>query len=111
MNWNTLSNEDQLAEIKTASFQTPQVIFKHSTRCSISSTALNRLERANLPQGIVFYYLDIIQHRSLSNKVAELFQVQHESPQILLIKDGTCMYHESHMSISMDEIVENAFTH
>lgn len=110
MNWKILSTEDQLAQIKQASFKTPQVIFKHSTRCSISSTALNRLERAAMPEGVDFYFLDLIQYRSLSAKVADYFQVQHESPQILLIKNGSCVYDESHMSISMDEIVENAFT-
>ncbi|WP_298302264.1 bacillithiol system redox-active protein YtxJ [Hydrotalea sp.] len=111
MNWETLSNEDQLEQIKQASFQTPQVIFKHSTRCSISSTALNRLERADMPEGIDFYYLDLIQYRPLSAKVAAIFQLQHESPQVLLIKDGICIYDESHMAIAMDEIVEHAFTH
>jgi bacillithiol system protein YtxJ len=111
MNWISLTSEEQLAQIQEASFHKSQVIFKHSTRCSISSTALHRLERAEAPEDIDFYYLDLIQYRSLSAKVAEVFQVKHESPQILLIKNGECVYNESHFAIAMEEIVENAFSH
>jgi bacillithiol system protein YtxJ len=111
MNWISLTSEEQLAQIQEASFLKPQVIFKHSTRCSISSTALHRLERAEAPADIDFYYLDLIQYRSLSAKVAEVFKVKHESPQILLIKNGQCVYNESHFAIAMEEIVENALSH
>lgn len=86
----------------------PQVIFKHSTRCSISSVAFQRLQKAQQPDGIDFHYLDLLAHRPLSNKVAEVFKVHHESPQVLVIKDGKCIYDESHLGISMMDIVENA---
>lgn len=86
----------------------PVVIFKHSTRCSISSMAKNRMERDNEPEGIAFYYLDLIRYRGLSNKIAEVFGVYHESPQVLVIRDGKCVYDESHGSISMDEIAAQA---
>jgi bacillithiol system protein YtxJ len=104
MNWISLTDANQLQEIKEKSKEKPQVIFKHSTRCSISSMAKGRLERASAPQEADFYYLDLIGYRSISNKVAEEFNVYHESPQILVIKDGKCVYDESHASISMDEI-------
>lgn len=70
--------------------------------------AKNRLDRADQPEGIDFYYLDLIANRNLSAKVAEVFNVEHESPQILLIKGGECVYDESHMGISIDEITEQA---
>jgi len=108
MNWIELTSEDQLAGIKNDSLHKPQVIFKHSTRCSISTMAKSRLERADTPEGIVFHYLDLIQYRSVSNKIEEQFMVHHESPQVLLIKDGECIYDESHSGISMDEIKEQA---
>jgi len=108
MNWNTLSSVEQLAAIKSASFQQPQVIFKHSTRCSISSMIRSRLERSVLPENIHFHYLDLLAYRPLSNQVAEEFAVYHESPQILLIKNGECVYDESHQGINMDEIAEQA---
>jgi len=66
--------------------------------------ALNRLERESAPEYTDFYFLDLIRHRALSNEVAERFQVHHESPQILLIKNGECVYDESHQGISMQEI-------
>ncbi len=110
MNWIALTNETQLKEIKERSKVKPQIIFKHSTRCSISSVAKNRLERSHLPQDADFYYLDLIQHRHISGKIAEYFSVYHESPQILLIKNGECIYDESHSGISMDEITEQLTT-
>ena len=108
MNWHQLTQAEQLEKIKEKSFSKPQVIFKHSTRCSISSMALSRLERSEAPGSIDFHYLDLITYRSISNQIAEDFKVYHESPQILLIKNGECVYDESHSGISMDEIVEQA---
>ena len=106
MNWIKLTTLDQLEEIKEKSKATPQIIFKHSTRCSISSMALNRLERAETLPAADFYYLDLIAHRNISNTIADEFAVHHESPQILLIKNGECLYDESHSGISMDELIE-----
>jgi bacillithiol system protein YtxJ len=106
MEWKVIRDENELKEILRRSETLPQVIFKHSTRCSISSVAKNRLERSSAPSGADFYYLDIISYRSISNKVAEVFKVHHESPQVLVIKNGECMYDESHMGIGMWEIEE-----
>lgn len=106
MNWNTLTDEKQLDAIKEESKQHPVVIFKHSTRCAISSMAKNRLERDEQSPGISFYYLDLLSYRPISNKIAEEFQVQHESPQILLIKGGQCVYDESQNGINMSDIIE-----
>ena len=108
INWLVLNSEQQLAEIVMASHSRAQVIFKHSTRCSISGVAKNRLEKQDQPENIDFYYLDLIAFRPVSQAIAEQFQVHHESPQVLLIKNGACIYDESHMSISMDEILEQA---
>jgi bacillithiol system protein YtxJ len=108
MNWIPLTTEIQLQQIIEHSSAKPQVIFKHSNRCSISSMAKNRLERNFQPAGIDFYFLDLLAHRPLSQKIAEVFKVTHESPQILLIKDGGCVFDESHTGISMDEIVEKS---
>lgn len=108
MAWNNLDNIQQLDEINAASANRPQLIYKHSTRCSISSMAKNRLYKNEPPDGIDFYYLDLISNRDISNKIAEMYDVRHESPQVLLIKDGKCVYHESHSGIYMDDIVAEA---
>lgn len=108
MNWIELTGEDQLEAIRRQSETQPVVIFKHSTRCSISTMAKGRLERAMAPEHIAFYYLDLIRYRSVSNKIAEDFGVHHESPQVLLIRNGACIYDESHNGISMEEIAEQA---
>lgn len=108
MNWKPLIDAAGLEEIKQKSSEKAQAIFKHSTRCSISSMAKNRLERGTPAENVDFNFLDLIKHRDLSQKIAQDFSVNHESPQILLIKNGECIYDESHTGISMDEIAEQA---
>jgi len=108
MNWIALTEEAQLDQIKEQSKQQPVVIFKHSTRCSISDMAKGRLERKTAPENVQFYYLDLIRYRNISNDIAKVFGVHHESPQVLLIKNGECVYDESHNGISMEEIAEKA---
>ena len=105
MDWIQLNSPEQLAHIKSASLQLgnlPIAIFKHSTRCSTSSMALGRLERAELKSTtkITFYYLDLLAHRNLSNQIATDFGVMHESPQLLLIKNGECIYKASHSEVT-----------
>lgn len=107
MHWIHLTDDEQLKQIFSKSQSRPQVIFKHSTRCSISSLALQRLQKVSQPSNIDFYFLDLLSYRNLSNRIAQAFDVPHESPQVLVIKDGQCVYEESHMGISMNEIVEH----
>lgn len=107
MNWIELKNETDLNELKQLSAVSPVLIFKHSTRCSISSMALNRLERSWSSEAIgtvQLYYLDLIQNRIISNLITETFNVQHQSPQVILIKNGEAIYHDSHMNIDFDSI-------
>jgi bacillithiol system protein YtxJ len=108
MHWIHLLDEEQLNQIITKSHTKAQVIFKHSTRCSISAVALQRLQKVQQPSDMDFYFLDLLAHRGLSNKVAEYFKVHHESPQVLVIRDGECIFDESHLSISMHDIVDHA---
>lgn len=108
MQWIPLTDEKQLSEIINNSSEKPQVIFKHSTRCSISGVALSRLQKETQPAEMDFYLLDLIAYRDLSNHVAKQFGVQHESPQVLIIKNGQCVYDESHFGISMGEIIDHA---
>jgi bacillithiol system protein YtxJ len=105
MNWHPINSSEQLEHIKSASYITPQVIFKHSTTCSISRMALDRFERAATPEKVDFHYLDLLNYKAISNEIAIFFQVHHESPQIILIKNGECIYDESHYGIMMDELI------
>jgi bacillithiol system protein YtxJ len=105
MNWHPINSIDQLEHIKSASYITPQVIFKHSTTCSISRMALDRFERAATPEKVDFHYLDLLNYRTISTEIAHFFQVHHESPQVILIKNGECIYDESHYGIMMDELI------
>src|SRR5215217_2410922 len=106
MNWIDLKSEGDLKNLVEKSFEKPQVIFKHSIRCGISAMAKSRLERSIAPANADFYFLDLITYRNVSNTVSTTFDVYHESPQILIIKNGECIYDESHGSITMTEIEE-----
>ncbi|MBS1773677.1 MAG: bacillithiol system redox-active protein YtxJ [Bacteroidetes bacterium] len=108
MNWITLTEEAQLQDILEKSTHNPVVIYKHSTRCGTSDLVKMRLERSEQPENIDFYYLDLIRYRDISNRIAEMFDVYHESPQVLLIKNGECIYDESHHGIYMQDIIEQA---
>lgn len=103
MNWTSLDKAEQLDGIKQTHGYS--VIFKHSTRCSISMMAKRKFELDwdRLPGEIPLYFLDLIQHRDISNQIASTFSVNHESPQLLLIKDGECILDQSHGEISVDD--------
>ncbi len=105
MKWTLLESAEQLNNIKSQ--QGYSLIFKHSTRCSISMMAKKRFELdwEDLPEDMPLYFLDLIQHRDLSNQVAQLFNVHHESPQLLLVKNGECILDQSHGEISVEETV------
>jgi bacillithiol system protein YtxJ len=106
INWSLLTSEDQIQDIVEESKQKPVVIFKHSTSCSISATAKGRLERqwADSQIAATPYYLDLLAYRPVSNQVARAFAIGHESPQLLLIRDGKCVYDASHLGIRLDEV-------
>ena len=109
--WLSLEKEQQLDEIVQLSHDVQVdavAIFKHSTRCSISSMAKNRLERSWNPsnKNIPVYYLDLLSFRLLSNEVAVRFNLMHESPQLLLIQKGELKAHASHSAISSSLIEE-----
>jgi len=109
MDWLTLTTENQLEEINQKSFDslvTGILLLKHSTRCSISSMALNRLERGwqFSPDTFPAYYLDLLKYPSISAKIAEMFNIKHESPQVLIVKNGRCIYSASHSDISIAAI-------
>lgn len=113
MNWNKLERVEQLVDVDVESHEKTVMIFKHSTRCSISATSLARLERswndAEMSE-VKAYYLDLLSFRTLSNAIATHYNIEHQSPQVLVIKNGHCVYHESHMSIEYDEIKSVAHT-
>lgn len=106
MNWIPLNTLAQLQEFLIS--DNPVVIFKHSTRCSVSAMAKRSLEfdKNLIPEDAKFYYLDLIAHRDISNKIAELWDIRHESPQILVIKGKECIYNASHSDIEMQDIVQ-----
>ncbi len=87
--------------------QQPVAIFKHSTRCSISRMALKQFENEfDLEGSVTPYYLDLLNHRDISNEIATRFQVYHQSPQLLLIKEGKSIYDASHSDIDAVELKE-----
>ena len=105
MNWNELTSMDQLELLEIQSQTQPVLIFKHSTRCSISRFALKQFENEfDLQDKITPYFLDLLNHRDISNEIAIQFNVQHQSPQILLLKNRVVVYHTSHENIDATEL-------
>ncbi len=109
MNWLMLIDEKQLAELDQQSYDIEKkgvLLFKHSTICATSSMALNRLERNwNIPSEILpAYFLDLLNHKNISSEIAAKYAIRHESPQVLIIKNGECIYTNSHSGISFDDI-------
>lgn len=102
INWIPLTDLGQLNEIKVISADKPVVIFKHSTRCSISRMALKQFENEYdlTDDEVTIYFLDLLSFRDISNAIASDFQVVHQSPQLILIKSGTAVYNVSHSDIT-----------
>lgn len=105
MDWSALTDLQQLDAIVGESNENPVLIFKHSTRCSISRFALKQFEKEfDLEGRIKTYFLDLLEHRDISNEIAYRFNVPHQSPQILLIKEGISVYDTSHDDIQVNSL-------
>jgi bacillithiol system protein YtxJ len=104
--WVKLITSEQLHELLKSSEIKPVLLFKHSTRCSISSMALNRFENNMDPEKASCVYLDLIAYRSLSNEIEELTKVQHQSPQAILISNHQVIYSATHTDINALDILK-----
>lgn len=105
MNWITLNTVEQLNDIESKSFDKPQLILKHSTRCGISSSALHNMETGwDSGLDVDTYYLDLIAHRDVSNAISEKFKEMHQSPQVLVISKGKVIENVTHYAIDAKKI-------
>lgn len=105
LNWKELNQISKLDEIIAHSTSKPSIIFKHSTRCSNSRMSLKQFEQEfALQDKIDIWLLDLLNHREISSEIAARFQVRHESPQLLFIKNGICIYHASHHLIEAEQL-------
>ncbi|HET8753289.1 MAG TPA: bacillithiol system redox-active protein YtxJ [Salinimicrobium sp.] len=105
--WNQLNDIRQLDTILEESKHQPVAIFKHSTRCGISNMVLKSFRREYEPDAMgetKLYFLDLLSNREISNEVANRFKVQHESPQLIILKDGEVVYHASHQGIKASSL-------
>jgi len=106
IDWKLLKDVNQLDELEKESFEIPVVIFKHSISCGLSAMARYQLEKDwDFPDGnLSFYYLDLINYREISNEIVNRFGVIHQSPQIIILKDGKAVYNTSHHKISVQDL-------
>ncbi len=103
--WRQLTDLGQLNEIIAESADKPVIIFKHSTRCSVSRMVLKQFEiEFDLHEKITPYFLDLLEHRDISNEIASRFVVFHQSPQLIVIKDGNAIFNDSHGSIDAGKL-------
>ncbi|MGE0566525.1 MAG: bacillithiol system redox-active protein YtxJ [Bacteroidia bacterium] len=106
MEFQILDKIEQLNEIDLKSNSKIQAIYKHSTQCGISmmtNRTLNKELKEISVNTLDVYYLDLIRYRDLSNTISVRYDVEHESPQILFIKEGKCIYYASHSDVSLDK--------
>ncbi len=108
LHWIPLETFEAIEQIKKRSQEIPCLIFKHSTRCNICTIAKYRLEDDwdFDPDEMEAYYLDVLLFRPVSLQIADTFQVHHESPQVLLIVNGACIYDASQLDITLEELRE-----
>jgi bacillithiol system protein YtxJ len=98
--WIPLISMEQLAELTEQSFEKPALIFKHSTRCGISRNVLKQFEKEyDLATEVDAYYLDLLEYRPISSAIATQFSVEHQSPQLIVLKNGIVVHHASHSDI------------
>lgn len=102
--WKNIESEEDLKNVIEESHHQKVVIFKHSTRCFISKTVLKNFEKEiNESEKVALYYfLDLLAHRNLSNKIAEDFEIEHQSPQIIVLENGVAINNASHQNISLN---------
>lgn len=104
--WNYIKDEEDLRIAIENSYAYRIAIFKHSTSCFISKTVLRNLEKEieESDEKGAFYFLDLLAHRNLSNKITEDFDIRHESPQLIVIENGKAINNASHQSITLSQI-------
>lgn len=108
MTWTDITTIEQINTIAKMSSTTPCVIYKHSTKC-YQSEMIKYILESEWPfesEALQPYCLDILQHREIAVKIAEVFEVYHQSPQLLLIQDGECTFDVDHLDISVEELKE-----
>ncbi|ERJ58432.1 hypothetical protein M472_06605 [Sphingobacterium paucimobilis HER1398] len=105
MIWKDITSMNLLQDMYAC--DTTYILFKHSTRCPVSAMAKRNLEQDKnlIPEGTVIYYLDLIAYREISNAIEQLWEVKHESPQLLVVRGQKCIYNASHSEIEMRDIV------
>ncbi len=108
MPWSPLVRADQISDLINQSHDRPVLIFKHSTRCIISTMVLRELEaKAQILAELGYwYYLDLIANRDCSNKVSQDLNVVHQSPQLIILRNGVVQWYASHQAISPETILD-----
>lgn len=104
--WENLESVDQLHNLIKNSNKKTKVIFKHSTRCGISRMALNSFERnyESIDQEVTYYLLDLLSYRDVSNAISQELNVQHQSPQVIVLSEEKVIHTESHHGIDIKKI-------
>ena len=106
--WIHLTHTDEIKKIISISYEIPVVIYKHSSRCGLSFMTERDLQEGweSLKPRVRFYFLDLIRYKDVSASVAQTFDIRHQSPQVLIIKNGQCTYEASHHAIRVDTLLE-----
>ncbi len=61
-------------------------VYKHSTTCALSARAANEVKA--MATDLPIYWINVREQRDLSNWVEQTYGVTHESPQLILLREG-----------------------
>ncbi|QRR01121.1 bacillithiol system redox-active protein YtxJ [Dyadobacter sandarakinus] len=107
MNWITINTEEEVKQITQS--QDIALIYKHSPRCMTSLMAYRQLKSevsAALDIDVPLYIVDVIKNRRESMAIAESFRVEHQSPQLLVVQNGKCLFNASHEAITLEDTLQ-----
>ncbi|SMO59711.1 bacillithiol system redox-active protein YtxJ [Melghirimyces algeriensis] len=107
--WKEITTLEEWDQALLRSKDEPVLIIKHSTRCPVSADAWKEYQefvQENAPKSASYMMVKVIESRDVSNKIAEDLDIQHKSPQAILIKDGRAVWNDSHWHITKSSLSE-----
>lgn len=103
MKYTEITSIEQWQQVLATSNEQPIVVLKHSTTCPISAAAYSEFTAVDFEHA---YLVKVIESRDVSNEIAANLDVQHASPQAIVIKDGKASWQATHHAVTAKAIEE-----
>ncbi len=106
-NYHEIISTESLVEALKLSERETVLFFKHSATCGVSVRAFNEFQKylespaASLARN---YVIVVQESREASDELASLVEVEHESPQAIVVRDGRAVWNDSHLAIKSEKL-------